>query len=82
MDLDIYSWSTRKPLKKIAEEIGCSLQSLSLAKTKQVTPGPGIALRLIEISEGKITYEELLSDEDKKNLEEWRAKNSRLHSSI
>lgn len=71
MDLDEFIWRSKKRLNDVSEECGCSCTSICKYKQKEITPPLLTCLKIMEISDGKISIEEFLSLEDSKNYSEW-----------
>lgn len=64
MELDEYLWRNKIKQWKFAEKIGIMPHSLSRIVQKKVTPKLYVAIKIVEASEGQVTYRDLLRPED------------------
>ena len=75
MDIDIYVWQKRTTLTALAKKLGVSMTCMSGLKRKVTSPHLLMAAKLLRLSDGQITLEELLTDSDIKKLNKWCAEN-------
>ena len=71
MELAEFLWKRKKTAKELASAADCSPNSIGKIKRRTSTPGLLMALKLLEISSWAIELEDLLSERDKKDYENW-----------
>ena len=75
MNLDEYLWRNKITVREMAKKINVSEQTLSLIKREKVSASLDFALKIHEITDGKVTLFETLTPDKQKKLSEWK-KNS------
>lgn len=70
MDLDEYLWRNRIKQWKFAQKLGIMPHSLSRIVQKKVSPKLYVAVKIVEATDGQVTYRELLRPEDEKLMNE------------
>ena len=68
MDLDEYLWRNKMKQWKFAQKLGIMPHSLSRIVQRKVSPKLYVAIKIVEATEGQVTYRELLRPEDQKEL--------------
>lgn len=76
MDLTEYLFKYNINNKQIAKDLGITPVAISRIKTGKMTPSLATAIRIYIASEEKVDLGTLLSAEEKKKVEEWKAKRS------
>lgn len=74
MDLDEYVWRRKVTLKKMSEETGICAVTLSQLRNFKVTPKLDTALKIHEVTNGEVSYLEMLPPEARKKIEKWLAR--------
>lgn len=64
MDIDEYLWRHKKSVVDLAAEIGITPNSLIHYKKRRRTPNLFIALRIRQVTNGEVTFVEMLNKED------------------
>lgn len=70
MELDEYLWRNKIKQWKFAQKLGILPHSLSRIVQKKVTPKLYVAVKIVEATDGEVSYRELLRPEDAKLLNE------------
>lgn len=70
MELDEYLWRNKIRQWKFAQKLGIMPHSLSRIVQKKVTPKLYVAVKIVEATEGQVSYRELLRPEDEKLMNE------------
>jgi len=73
MDVDEFTWKTRVSQTELTRILGGQHNSLYKIKLREQSASMLLACKLIEISDGNIKPEDLLSVSDQQKLAEWRA---------
>jgi len=71
MNLDDFIWLARKKQCEIAKVVGVVPHGISHIKLKKHSPSLLMAVKLMEMSRGRITARDLLSDKNLEELDEW-----------
>ena len=71
MNLDEYMWRNKLSASRVARDIDCSTNTLGKIRRRESSTGLLLAIKLIKISDGQITIEELLSEKGEKQFKEW-----------
>ena len=61
MNLDEYLWKNKITSKEFSEKMHCCRSYLSLIKTGKVKPSYRFAKDIVEMTDGKVTLEEIMS---------------------
>lgn len=69
MDIDEYLWRSRRTVRSLAIQVDTTDNSILKYKHKRGTPRLLMAMKIVKASEGQITLEELLTEEERKDLE-------------
>ena len=73
MDVDEFIWKTRVSQTELTRILGGKHNSLYKIKLREQSASMLTACKLIDVSDGNIKPEDLLSVSDQKRLAEWRA---------
>mgnify|MGYP001602932077 CR=1 FL=1 len=70
--MDLYQWLWKNRVKKgeFAKKLGISPQSLSTLIYKKYSPALRVATGINKLSNGEVTMEDMLTDNDRKELQE------------
>ena len=71
MDLDEYIWRYKTTGVEIARKAGCSTNTIVAMKGRKHSPGLLLALKIDEITDGKVSLDSLLSKGDYEKLNKW-----------
>lgn len=80
MDLDKYLYQNGRKSIRLSEEVECTKHTISNVRTKKFTPNLLTALKIVILSGGQISMEELLKQQDKEIFDNWIEKNSLEYS--
>lgn len=69
MDLDEYLWKTRTTQLQFAQKLGVYPHTINRICQKKTSPKLLMAIRIVEATEGQVTYKDLLRKEDAEKLE-------------
>jgi DNA-binding XRE family transcriptional regulator len=72
--MDLREFMFRKELTAVAmaELVGCNPQSFVSLKKRKTSPSLLNAMKIIELSEGEVKIDDLLSKKDLENYTEWK----------
>ena len=74
MNLDDFIWLARRKQRDIAKIVGVVPHGVSHIKLKKHSPSLLMAVKLMEMSGGRITARDLLSNSNIEDLEAWHKK--------
>lgn len=61
MNIKVYSYKEGIKVKDLAKKFGISVNYISMLNTKKRKPSKKLAKKIVEITEGKVTLDELLA---------------------
>lgn len=73
MDIRQFLFEERRTSRWLSVSIDCTENAILKYKNGTGSPSLLNALKLLKITDGKVTLEELLSDKDKEEYEKWLA---------
>lgn len=73
MELDEYLFIQKTNCRQLAKELCISEVSVGRYKKKMASPSLLTAIKLYIHSKGQVDFKEMLGDEDKETLEEWKS---------
>ena len=71
MDLDEFMIRNKVNINELCKTLDVCRQTIALRKNKKVSPRLLDAIKIFILSDGQVTFEEMLIEEDKKKIDEW-----------